>query len=170
MTAGRDNSAAERAPAPPATISRRMLVRGASVAVPTILTLNSTAAVGWAIASNTIGTKAATGDQGDALCLDLSSTGGEVKPGVYALGDPPYAEVIRIPSSNEYRSTVGGTGQPTTIYPEDVCLDGGYIEYKGSSGGWTALDTRPLPPGALVSNAAVASFGNQVFGRDITEL
>lgn len=169
MTAGRDNSAAERAPATPATISRRMLVRGASVAVPTILTLNSTAAVGWAIASNTIGTKAATGDQGDVLCLDLGSTGDEVKPGVYALGDPPYAEVIKIPSSNEYRSRVGGTGQPTTIYPEDVCLDGGYIEYKGD-GDWTPLKTQPLPPGALVSNAAVASFGSRIFGRNITEL
>ena len=87
----------------PASPSRRALIRGASVAVPTILTLNSNAAMGWAIGSNTIGTRApVAGNKNDVLCLETKGLP-EVKPGVYGLGSPPYAEVYEIPSHVDFK-------------------------------------------------------------------
>lgn len=157
----------------PASISRRMLLRGASVAAPTILTLNSNAAMGWAIASGTIGTRAPDGGSGSVLCLDRATTGAEVKPGVYSLGDPPYAEVVDVPSSYDYRrrQNLDWTGSTTSIRPEQVCSEGGAIEYKATGGGWVKLD-KPIRPARypLVSSTAVASFADRIDTKPITEL
>ena len=59
-------------------ISRRMLLRGATAAVPTILTLQSGAAL--AASSNLIGTvqyaRQALGPDGNVQCLDMRGLGG----------------------------------------------------------------------------------------------
>ena len=180
MTDPREPTAIAPAPddsagAPPASISRRMLLRGASVAAPTILTLNSTAAVGWAIASGTIGTTRPTGGTGPAICLDKTTVGSEVKTGVYLIPDR-YAEVVDVPNTLYYRRRGDNwTGSKTTIRPEQVCSEGGYIEYSYTGGtgntNWTKLkarvDSTRYP---LVSSTAVNSFGDRVFRKDITTL
>lgn len=156
----------------PASPSRRALIRGASVAVPTILTLNSNAAMGWALSSNTIGTRApVAGNKNGVLCLDTKGLP-EVKPGVYGLGSPPYAEVYEIPSHVEYRRKdgAGPSAKWQKVHPQDVCVKGGVVQYKSGSK-WNDLNRgQAIPRRAMVSSAACASFGNRVLSRHYKEL
>lgn len=158
----------------PVSISRRTLLRGATVAAPTILTLNSNAAMGWAIASGTIGTTKPSGGSRSAICLDVQSVGGEVKPGVYSLGNPPFADVVDVPSSYKYRrcedGDCSGTGKKTDLRPEQVCSEGGTIQVK-AGGGWKQLKS-PVNPNRypLVSSTAVSSFGTRIVRKDVTTL
>ena len=142
------------------------MLRGASAAVPTILTLSSGAAL--AATSNLISTVQTT--SGDVMCLKKSSTEGPTltNPNLYDLGDPPYGEVVNIPSINQYRIKPA-TGAPTVKTPQQTCLEGGVNQYKTSTTDWTALKS-PMPQGVMVSNASVASFGTRIIYTDITTL
>lgn len=156
----------------PASLSRRALIRGASVAVPTILTLNSNAAMGWALGSNTIGTRPPTsGNKHDVLCLETKGLP-EVKPGVYRLGSPPYAEVYEIPSSVEFKRKVGSGPSASwkKVYPQDVCVSGGVVKYKSGSQWKDLKGGQVIPRRAMVSSTACASFGNRVVSRHFKEL
>lgn len=144
----------------PASISRRALVKGASVALPTILTLNSNAAFGWAVTSGTIGTRPASTNvelADDAICV-IGDTPEGGKAGVY---DVTQSEFYQIPGDFKYATGPGGSG--TALNAEQACestLE--KIYYKGS-GGWT--EARPLG-GAVASLAtpgAMASFSNNVY-------
>lgn len=160
--------------------SRRALLTGATTAVPTILTLNSSAAVAWAIGSGTIGTRATVaGDQGGVLCLETKELR-ELKTGVYSVGSPPYVEVINMPGSPDvrYQLRTGDTnpqgqytGPATTVYPQDVCVNGGHIEIKPAGASqFVPLQSNPQPKRALVSTSAVTSFGGNLYQRDIYDL
>lgn len=121
---------------PQVPLTRRALLSGAAVSVPTILTLHSGAAL--AMSSNLV--RAAVGapkdPDGNYLCLDVSSTNGETRRrGVFDLGSPPYGEVSVIPSETQYyREPVEG-GQPVT--GPEMCSRGGTYYYKdaGSTSG-----------------------------------
>ena len=148
-------------------VSRRTVLRGASAALPTILTLSSGAAL--ARSSNLIGTiqQGGGGSTGEVLCLDPGSTQGPAmhNPNLYDLGSPPYGEVTSIPTDLEYRTKVGG--QTVGLTPDEVCLNGGEIEYKLN--GWSRNKVL-MNPGAMVSSAAVSSFGNRIITTGITDL
>lgn len=169
MTDKRENEQAEpvavmTAPQPaPAAISRRLLIRGAYVAVPTILTLNSKTAAAWAVASGTIAAAPRTG--GDALCMygDFPPEPGP-KTGQYLLPDNP--SVIEISSDYEYKlRPSGGGGYGSSISAEDVCEFGGQdLKYrlKNTNNDFVLVEGH-LDAGVLVSSSAAASFG--VVGR-----
>lgn len=154
---GVEEPKSHRAAAP---LSRRALLSGASVALPTILTLNSNSAFGWAITSGTIGTRGAstvaTGD--DAYCVIGPEVPG--KPGVYPLGDQ--TDIYRIPGNLTYRTGKGNSGDP--LSPEQACtssLDTIYYRY-GTTGDGTPI--RPLggAVASLTSPGALASFTGNV--------
>ncbi len=148
-------------------VSRRTVLRGASAALPTILTLGSGSAL--ANSSNLISTNGpgTGGANGEVLCLDPQSTHGPTyqDPDRYDLGSPPYGEVTSLPTDADYRAKVDG--KYTDLTPEEVCLQGGEIEYKLAQGGQNRV---LMKPGALVSAAAVNSFGNRIITTDLTTL
>ena len=86
-------------------------------------------------------------------------------PDRYDLGSPPYVEVTSLPTDAEYRTRVDN--KYTDLTPEEVCLQGGEIEYKLAQGGQNKV---LMKPGALVSASAVSSFGNRIITTDITTL
>jgi hypothetical protein len=140
-------------------LNRRAVLTGATAVVPTILTLGSGAAL--ARSSNLIGTVKKS--PGDVLCLDPQSTNGPSmqNPNLYDLGSPPYGEVTRIPVAHKYRRKSNGDG----MSPGEVCRFDGKVEVKyNGSGPWRERSRRA---GVLVSNAAVASFGDRIIKTDI---
>lgn len=134
-------------------LTRRTVLRGAAVTLPTVLTLHSGAAL--AFSSNLIG--AANGapkdPSGNHLCLNVSSTAGRGPTGgTYDLGSPAYAEVTKIPSNREYH-TDDSLGSPKVQGPQ-MCAKGGKYYYK-KNWGWKEAK---VPKGVLLSATAIASF------------
>src|SRR5690606_14887248 len=82
-------------------LTRRLVVRGAAAAVPTILTLRSGAAL--ARSSNLVSTSTDLSDpEGDLFhCLDSSSVE-QVGANRYDLGEPPEANVTAIRGDRAY--------------------------------------------------------------------
>ena len=144
---------------PPELLSRRAVLRGATATVPTILTLASGAAL--ARSSNLISTTR-TAPAGDVLCLDPRTTSGMVKknPNLIDLGQPPYAEVTRIPLKYGYQAK--DTAQALTA-PE-VCQFNGTVQVNYGDGYWRDKSRRS---GVFVSNAACASFAGRIVITDI---
>ena len=135
----------------PSSISRRVLIRGMAVTVPTVLTLHSGAAL--AMSSNLIRTAvgAQTDPDGNYLCLDTSSTYGETrKRGVYDLGSPAHGEVTAIPSEREY--FLEPKDDSRSVTGPEMCDRGGTYYYKGtgstggSYGGTTSLAAGATSP------------------------
>ena len=146
-----ETAATEQAPA---YVSRRMLLRGAAVSVPTVLTLHSGAA--FAFSSNLIGAAAGApkDPNGNYLCLDVSSTAGPgPRGGVYDLGAPAYADVAAIPSNREYH-TEKKSGSPKVTGPQ-MCSSGGDFYYKKYGATWKPVNVKR---GVLVSATALSSF------------
>jgi hypothetical protein len=136
-------------------LSRRAMLRGATAAVPTILTLGSGAAL--AASSNLLGTTQ-TPTTTDVNCLDPSSTQGPLvsNPNVYDLGSPPYGEVTIIPATNRYRNPATGLDMTTS----EVCQLNGTVQVKyGGSGPWVS---KTRYPGAMASATALASLGTRI--------
>jgi hypothetical protein len=77
------------------------------------------------------------------------------------LGSPPYAEVTRIPQTNQYRAK----DTQKAMTPTEVCQHRGPIEVKYAYGDWQ--ERRRYKPGVMVSNAACASFGTRISITDI---
>ncbi len=174
-----------------ALMRRRVMLRGAAAAVPTILTLHSGAALARSSNLLSVADGAATDRDGRNLCVDESTV--ELNPGTrkaYDLGQPPQADVTAISPRTYYRDA---SGSGATVSPQEMCQNGGDYYYKGDSGltslgtaaekadnatfgvrvsvdgksvneGWTKVT---VPRGGLVSATALASFASAVNVRDI---
>lgn len=148
------------------TISRRALLRGASAAVPTILTLQSGAAL--AQSSNLVGTvqsaAQAVGEDGKVQCLDMASAVGG-SPAQLDLGLDPALHVQYITNRQYYWPNTSGTNgdesKPVTI--EQMCQAGGKFFYKDR--GWQPTLSPagdPIQAGFMVSATALASFASAI--------
>ena len=165
------------APHDPVAISRRELIRGASIAAPAILTLGSGAVQATAMASAVL-VKSHTGAQADGkfYCLDERTTGGfapspPYKPNMLMLDPTRTPEVNRYPN-RDYRlpkadgscskntaqvsevqmcqgTSVGGRDNKIYCYKQDD-------RYDKKKDKW---QTSKVPRGILVSAAAMASAG-----------
>ncbi len=155
-----------RAEAPPSS-SRRALLRGAMVAVPTVLTLNSGAAL--ARSSNLVGVGPEAGPEGGQYrCLDTETVYQTSNPNVYDLGDPPMAHVTTIRSDVRYQR-LKAAGNSGVLKPGDgvsqatMCREGGTF-YRNS--GHTSGNVQ-VKRGVLVSATALASFSGSIRYTDV---
>ena len=111
-------------------ISRRTLIRGASVGLPTILTLNSGAAFAWAVGSGTVGTRPASSTAtGDSICVVGDPKSGAA-PGVYGVAE---SDLYRIRGDLYYKTGTGNSG--SLLSPEQVCEYTGDVYYKTTANG-----------------------------------
>ena len=155
----------------PAKVNRRAMLRGASAAVPAILTLNSGAAL--ARSSNLIGAGNHVGQQGGKYrCLDFDGIRGTRKPNVYDLGDPAMGHVTRIDAESSYYATDpddrrGGYDRhgrgPSEVSKQKMCADGGTYYRKDRH------RTRQVhvKRGVLVSATALSSFSSGINYTDV---
>jgi hypothetical protein len=135
-------------------ISRRVMIRGAAAALPTILTLHSGAAL--ARSSNLISATIEVDPTGPNRCVALA----DVKPAgsKYDLGEPPAARVTEFGSGHLYATDEGGLNRVT---PLQIC-DNPNADYWVSTdlgGTWNAVNqVPPIERGFLVSATAWSSF------------
>ena len=165
-----------QSPVAKASVSRRALLRGASAAVPTILTLHSGAAL--ARSSNLIGTvdsaSRAKNRSGQIQCLDQASAV-DGTPAKLDLGEQPMLHVQYINQRSYYRGKSNGqTGdlsRPVSI--EQMCREGGTFWYREQSGNWWSpqlkwkattggYNNRGVERGFLVSATALTSFASSI--------
>lgn len=156
-----------------AKIDRRKLLRGASAAVPVILTLQSGAAL--ARSSNLIGTNPYSGAQdGKYNCLDFDGIDRTDKPNVYDLGSPPMGHVTRIDADSRYfrvdpdgshQSGYGGGygGSNDEVSKPKMCADGGTYYRKNR---WRTTRVS-VKRGMLVSATALSSFSSGINYTDV---
>lgn len=148
--------------------SRRKLLRGASAALPTILTLQSGAAL--AQSSNFLGTvtnaNEAVGDGGKIQCLDgASATGGTSTR--LDLGDDPMLHMQYVTPRTYYLPNADGTaGNPDApVSIEQMCSGGGVYWYQ-ENGTWMSTtpgyNGRGVEAGFMVSATAMASFASSI--------
>lgn len=144
---------------PTSLATRRALLRGAAAAVPTILTLNSGAAL--ARSSNVISLTHESSPPGTShLCLDKNSVD-RLGNNRYDLGEPPQADVTAIPPRKYYRTK----DTDYRVSPDEMCEQGGDYYYKTATShyddlrdkdrGWHKVSLRR---GGLVSATALGSF------------
>lgn len=160
-----DTTAAD---APP-SVTRRALLRGASAAVPTILTLQSGAAL--AQSSNLMGTvqsaNQAVGEGGNVQCIDMASAVGGT-PQQLDLGQNPQLAMQYIPQRTYYLTKSGAAGSKSDeiVSIEAMCRNGGTYWYKDGSGPKEALSVspagNPVKAGFLVSATALHSFTSAI--------
>lgn len=171
------NEVSAKAPADaPANASRRALLRGASAALPTILTLHSGAAL--ARSSNLMGTVDSTSraksHTGQIQCLDRASAV-DGTPTRLDLGEDPMLHMQYITPRNYYRAKSNGRegdlSRPVSI--ETMCREGGVFWYREQSGSWwwtevkwkattPGYNNRGVEPGFLVSATALSSFASSI--------
>jgi hypothetical protein len=144
-------------------------LRGASFALPTILTLRSGAAL--AMSSNhMIGTVSsasrAGGPGGRIQCLDANSAiGGTWRK--LNLGPDPMLHVSYITPRAYFRGTADGTaGDPTQpVSIENMCSSGGVYWYQAdpssTASAWSPT-TGGIKSGFLVSATALSSFASAI--------
>ena len=151
----------------PAKVNRRMLLRGASAAVPAILTLQSGSAL--ARSSNLIGAAQNAGPSGGKYrCLDFDGIAGTNKRDVYGLGTPPMAHVTRIDAQSKYYksqpSNYGGWGGgPSEVSKQKMCAEGGDYYRKDGNRNTKVRVKR----GVLVSATALSSFSSGINYTDV---
>ena len=175
MTAQHDSNSganAERglgavAPSAPVPARRRILMRGAAAALPTILTLRSGAAAAVARSSNVI--SEAIGGPSDRVynCLgEDAARGGIIKgtstvPTRYDLGDKPSGDYVQILERDYYV----GADASTPISEKTMCETSGEFLYKeGSDGDWQTFKVNNK--GMLVSATALSSFAGSLLLRN----
>jgi hypothetical protein len=158
----------------PSNVSRRALLRGASAALPTVLTLQSGAAL--AQSSNLIGTvkhaSKAIGEGGRVQCLDMASAV-DGTPTKLDLGDRPVLHVQYITQRQYYRpdksGNAGDPSKPVTI--EQMCKEGGVYWYKDGTDRYGKIRWKATLPGYynkgvargfLVSATALSSFASAI--------
>lgn len=160
-----------RTPVAQPGLSRRSLLRGAYVAVPTILTLNSGVAAAIARSSNLIGARTSGMPPGDKYCFDAraydplpGSRSGKLR---YDLGPNPDFDVVRIPGSLDYQDS----GSPGVLVSgETVCTTEGNYQYRvPGTDTWTDLNDTGKPS-VLVSATALTSFAGRYAEIDIRDL
>lgn len=180
-----DGEQASGTPAPTAITavnSRRTLLRGATAAVPTILTLTSGAALARSSNCINLAQGAPVDPDGRHLCLDFHSVT-RIGDKRYDLGAPPSGSVTRIPADRTYYRS----GSTHKVSVQEMCNSGGQYYYKTSGGalqsdasGWgssgrggvkddadTKKVTFTVPKGGMVSAAALASFASHISFKDI---
>jgi hypothetical protein len=146
-----------------ADLSRRALLRGATVAVPTILTLHSGAAL--ARSSNLIGAAPNASAEGNKLrCLDTSSVYRTEKPNVFDLGEDPMAHVTTIRTNKQYFRP-GNNDQPSnnSVGGQQMCSNGGRF-FRKDGNSFTRVRVKR---GVLVSATALSSFANDITYTDV---
>jgi hypothetical protein len=151
----------------PVNASRRALLRGASAALPTILTLKSGAAL--AASSNLLGTVNSANEaigNGKVQCLDMSSAVGGT-PSQLDLGPNPMLHVQYIGRRQYYRAAWNGKegdlSKPVSI--ESMCKKGGVYWFQ-ESGTWRSttpgFNHRGVEAGFMASATALASFASRI--------
>lgn len=152
----------------PAKIGRRALLRGATTAVPAILTLQSGAAL--ARSSNLIGANPYSGaGNGKYNCLDFDGIDRTDKPNVFDLGSPPMGHVTRIDADSRYYKTDpnqdggGWHGGSTEVSKSKMCADGGTYYRKDR---WRSTRVN-VKRGMLVSATALNSFSSGINYTDV---
>ncbi|MGD9597469.1 MAG: hypothetical protein AB7G76_03740 [Steroidobacteraceae bacterium] len=141
-----------------------MLLRGASAAVPAILTLQSGAAL--ARSSNLIGANSYGGaENGKYNCLDFDGIDRTDIANVYDLGSPPMGHVTRIDAEARYykQNTTTWGGGYTEVTPPQMCADGGTYVRRGRWGSTQVNVNR----GVLVSATALGSFSSGINYTDV---
>ncbi len=155
-------------------LSRRALLRGASVALPTILTLDSASALAAATSAHLMGTVStasrAVGPNGKIQCVGGDSAVGGTWQKL-DLGPTPMIRAQYITPRSYYKSNGAGTAgdltRPVTI--ENMCSQGGVYWYRQTSG-WTTQWVAAKDPttnsgvkaGFLVSATALTSFASSI--------
>lgn len=143
---------------------------GASVVLPTILTLNSNAAFGGAATSATIATRPAkNAASGDAICVQGGPTRRGAKPGDYPVRT---SDFYRVRGDRQYY-TKNWRGDEVPLNPEQACTYKGEIYYRRATNYRRAGDepgtkVRPLGgavaslthPGAMASLSANGVYPN----------
>ena len=149
-------------------VSRRLLLRGASAAVPAILTLQSGAAL--ARSSNLIGVNPRNGhSDGKYNCLDFNGIDRTDRPNVYDLGSPPMAHVTRIDADSRYYKQGSSSGwgrdrdSDTEVSPARMCADGGTYIRKNR---WRSTQVS-VSRGGLISGTAIGSFSSGINFTDV---
>ncbi len=199
MRAQKDNQTAQvtAAAESPASVarqkSRRRMIRGAAVAVPTILTLHSGAAL--ARTSNLISRApgAPVDGAGNNMCLNENSVAEVFDGGQrYDLGEPISAEVTNIPTldGRQFYDNADLTGTP--LGGQEMCERGGTFYYEAAGPLPSDLGAQAradlirqsfipeavdatekvatgvdVPRGGLVSATALASFAGRIMYRTI---
>jgi len=138
-----------------ASRKRRVVIRGAAAALPTILTLRSGAAL--ARSSNLISATIEVDPTGPNRCVALA----DVEPPIvqpagskYDLGEPPAARVTEFTSGHLYATDSGGVNRVT---PLEICSNPDVAYYVSTDGAtWTQVPT--IEKGFLVSATAWSSF------------
>ena len=178
---GSDGVGAQSVPAETAShastsrgVSRRALLRTTATAVvPTILTLQSGAAL--AKSSNLMGTVShanrAIGANGRVQCLDGAGVVGGTYGSRIDIGKDPMLHVQYVTQReyfrpNQYGSS-GDTSRPVSI--ETMCREGGVYWYKDASG-WSqvwqsttpGIRSRGIEKGFMVSATALSSFSGAI--------
>lgn len=142
---GTDRPASESAGRAPAR--RRLLLRGATAAVPTILTLHSGSAMAARssfLISRAVGTP--EGADGSYLCLDVSNAT-ELEDGLYDLGDEGLYDVTKIDGSASYYKDPDGSQRASVA---DLCESGEFHYKRGGLGGGGSVEapgTGAVTPG-----------------------
>lgn len=149
-----------------APISRRALIRGASAAVPTILTLNSASAVA-AMASAALITPSNQPQGGNYLCF--SEVTPDTANGRYVFRPPVFeGDITAIPGHETYYTQRGATGT-RQVSPVEMCANvNGQSEFWYQPGGRGAWEQIQVNRGIVVSCDAVGSFGSvSACSRDV---
>ncbi|HNP37178.1 MAG TPA: hypothetical protein PKK10_15115 [Woeseiaceae bacterium] len=143
-------------------VSRRAVLRASVATVPTILTLQSGAAL--ARSSNVISASpVATTDRfGRTLCLDPRSVDRVRGSGnLYDLGDPASARISAIRDRDYRRAPMW---QAARVRESAMCKDGGAYYYKPWGRRWQEVNVRQ---GIIVSATALTSFSSNIVVTDL---
>ena len=134
---------------------RRLVLRGAAAAVPTVLTLHSGSAL--AARSSFLISRAEgmpLSDDGKYLCMDLTGTT-EVGPNIYDLGDNSNPLVTKIDGSATYYKDAEGNLPATVI---EVCETGDpYYKRGGMASGQMASAPTPGQSSLIRQSKGVAA-------------
>jgi hypothetical protein len=146
-------------------VSRRSLLRGATIIAPTILTLHSGAAL--ARSSNLIGASPnQVAENGKFNCLDTRSVELTNKRNVYDLGDKPMAHVTTIRSNKKYYKVGSDDHQGDDLDRVDgtkMCEEGGWYLRKDDA----KFEKVRVHRGVLLSATAMNSFSNDITYTDV---
>jgi hypothetical protein len=157
-------TAPSRAKAP--VVGRRALLRGASAAVPAILTLHSGAAL--ARTSNLLGVAPdAAAEGGKYRCLDFDGIAPTENPRVFDLGEPPMAHVTRIDAEAKYYRLDPDASwgeRIDRVTPQAMCQEGGTFYRKDTT--WKPVKVQ-VKRGAMMSATAAASFVSGINYTDV---
>lgn len=156
MPAGAERPTGDPSAKGVAPARRRLVLRGAAAAVPTILTLHSGSAA--AARSSFLISKAdgtPVNEQGKHMCMDLNASQ-EVAPNVYDLGDNPAPQITTIDSRAEYYKDANGSQR---AYAQEVCETGDvfYKKTAGDAGQAIAEGAKPGKSGMVRQSKAVES-------------